>query len=99
MSLFYCLACVLVNGWTSVFLATRVLLVLVHPWIQSDLALRGDSISKGCACNTMLLTPSYHCSSLVYRVVVLGGRIKGLSYCCTVYLFSTSIKLQFHALL
>lgn len=80
--------------------------MLVQPEIQHDLALRGDSISKGCACYTMLLT-RYHYSSPVYRVVVLGGRIKGFSFCvlkkytkvhlCTSC--STSIKLQLHALL
>lgn len=96
MPLFYCLsyvlAAVVVNGGCSTFLAIWVLLVLVYPGIQPDSALRGNSISKGCACSTMLFTPCYLCSSLVDRVVVLGGRIKGLSFCCTMYLLSASIE-------
>lgn len=75
----YCLADVLVsvveNGGTSVFLAMRVL-VPAQPGIQHDLDLRGDSISKGCVCNSVLLNPCYHYISPAFRLVVLGSSVK-----------------------
>lgn len=48
--------------------------------------MRVDSISKGCACNTVLLTPCYQCSSPVHRVVVLGLRGFLFLALCTYFL-------------
>lgn len=76
----YCLAdalaSVVENGSTSVFLATRVP-VPAQPGIQHDLDLKGNSISEGCVCNSVLLNPCYYYISPAFRVVVLGSRVKG----------------------